>query len=115
MSGYVLKNGIVISAGKKPHSGNLGISGKKIIGSDLKGNIIALDLKGKSFIYPSLINTHDHLQGNYRPAIGPKKGSFYLTWQPWDNDLKASATFTERSKMSREELYTLSSYKCIFS
>ena len=115
MSGYVLKNGIIISAGKKPHAGNLEISGKKINGSNLKGNRITLDLKEKSFIYPSLINTHDHLQGNYRPAIGPKKGSFYLTWQPWDNDLKASATFTERSKMCREELYTLSSYKCIFS
>jgi cytosine/adenosine deaminase-related metal-dependent hydrolase len=70
---------------------------------------------GKSFVYPSLINTHDHLQGNYRPAIGPKEGTFYLTWQPWDGDLKSSATFSERSKMSREELYTLSSYKCIFS
>ena len=74
-----------------------------------------LDLKERSFVYPSLINTHDHLQGNYRPAIGPKKGNYYLTWQPWDKDLKSSATFAERSKLSREELYLLSSYKCIFS
>ena len=115
MSGYVLKNGIVISAGKKPHAGDLEISGEKIVGSSRSGNKIPLDLKGKSFVYPSLINTHDHLQGNYRPPIGPQKGTFYLTWQPWDKDLKASATFTERSKLSREELYTLSSYKCIFS
>jgi hypothetical protein len=47
--------------------------------------------------------------------VGPKEGTFYLTWQPWDKDLKASATFMERSKLSREELYLLSSYKCIFS
>jgi len=110
----VLKNGIVVTAGKKPRKGNLGISGEKIVPADT-GSRIILDLKEKSFIYPSLINTHDHLQGNYRPPIGPKKGTFYLTWQPWDNDLKSSATFSERSKLSREELYTLSSYKCIFS
>ena len=92
---------------------NLGILGDKI--AEQKDAPLVFDLKGKSYIYPSLINTHDHLQGNYRPPIGPKKGTFYLTWQPWDKDLKASATFTERSKLSREELYTLSSYKCIFS
>jgi len=126
VAGFVLRNGIIVTAGKKPAAGNLGISGEKIVllnsaGGDSKshsapaGIRTVLDLKGKSFIYPSLINTHDHLQGNYRPAVGPQKGTFYLTWQPWDADLKASATFTERSKMSREELYTLSSYKCIFS
>jgi cytosine/adenosine deaminase-related metal-dependent hydrolase len=110
--GYILKNGIVASAGKKTHTGNLGISGEKIVSS---GTGPLLDLKGKSYVYPSLINTHDHLQGNYRPAIGPGKGTYYLTWQPWDNDLKSSSTFAERSKLSREELYTLSGYKCIFS
>ena len=129
MSGYMLKNGIIVTPGIKPRSGSLGISGKKIVPQKPGGerarprlasagftdDRIVIDLKEKSFVYPSLINTHDHLQGNYRPAIGPKKGTFYLTWQPWDNDLKASATFTERSKMSREELYRLSSYKCIFS
>jgi len=55
------------------------------------------------------------LQGNYRPAVGPKKGSFYLTWLPWDKDLKASKTFEERSKLTRENLYALSGYKCLFS
>jgi len=114
MSGFVLERGIVVTSGKKPRAGNLEVLEKKIISAKNKGKTI-LDLKEKSYVYPSLINTHDHLQGNYRPAIGPKEGTFYLTWQPWDNDLKASATFTERSKLTREELYLLSSYKCIFS
>jgi len=125
----MLKNGIIVTAGRKPRAGSLGISEDKIVPPNLAGGEarhrsasagvtsdgMIFDLKEKSFIYPSLINTHDHLQGNYRPAVGPPKGTFYLTWQPWDNDLKASATFSERSKMSREELYTLSGYKCIFS
>jgi len=114
VSGFVLEKGIVVTAGKKPGAGNLAVSGEKIVSAKSGGGII-LNLKEKSYVYPSLINTHDHLQGNYRPAIGPKEGTFYLTWQPWDNDLKASATFTERSKLTREELYLLSSYKCIFS
>ena len=115
MFGYVLKDGIIVTAGKNPCVGSLGISGEKLVSPDIAQGGVIVDLKEKSYVYPSLINAHDHLQGNYRPPVGPKKGSFYLTWQPWDNDLKASGIFTERSKMSREELYILSSYKCIFS
>jgi len=110
----VLKNGIVVTSGKQPHTGSVGVSGGKIAPVYAAGGAV-LDLQGNYFVYPSLINTHDHLQGNYRPPIGPKEGTFYLTWQPWDADLKSSATFAERSKLSREELYLLSSYKCIFS
>ena len=109
---YTLDGGILVSHGRKVLTSSISISGEHIVP---KRNGLSIDLRGKSFIYPSLINTHDHLQGNYRPAVGPKKGVFYLTWAPWDNDLKASETFKERSKLSREELYTLSGYKCIFS
>ncbi|WP_461256417.1 amidohydrolase family protein [Treponema sp. R80B11-R83G3] len=107
-----MENGVIVSPGKKVHTGDLGVKGEKIVSP---GGIVKVDLKGKSFVYPSLINTHDHLQGNYRPPVGPKKGSFYLTWLPWDNDLKASEMFKERSKLSREDLYALSGYKCLFS
>ena len=113
MSGFRLKSGIMVTAGKKPQAGDLIISGKKIVSSGSKR--VTIDLSKKSFVYPSLINTHDHLQGNYRPPVGPKKGTYYLTWSPWDNDLKASDTFKERSKLSREDLYALSAYKCLFS
>jgi cytosine/adenosine deaminase-related metal-dependent hydrolase len=73
------------------------------------------NLGGRSVVYPALINTHDHLQGNYLPRVGPKPGTFYLTWLPWDNDLKASSTYAERSKLSREELYRMGAYKNLFS
>jgi cytosine/adenosine deaminase-related metal-dependent hydrolase len=109
---YVLANGVIVSPEKEVHTGNLGIKGEKIVSPNGSNKI---NLKKKSFVYPSLINTHDHLQGNYRPPVGPKKGNFYLTWLPWDKDLKASKTFEERSKLSREELYALSGYKCLFS
>jgi cytosine/adenosine deaminase-related metal-dependent hydrolase len=108
---YTLSNGVIVSPGKKAHTGNLGVKGEKIVSP---GGIV-VNLKEKSFVYPSLINSHDHLQGNYRPPVGPKKGHFYLTWLPWDQDLKASETFRERSRLTREDLYALSGYKCLFS
>jgi cytosine/adenosine deaminase-related metal-dependent hydrolase len=113
VSEYKLKNGIIITAGRKPCAGELNISGKKICSSLPQS--ISIDLKEKSFVYPSLINTHDHLQGNYRPPVGPPKGTYYLTWAPWDKDLKASDTFKERSQLTREDLYALSGLKCLFS
>jgi len=109
---YTLEKGVIVTPGKETHTGDLGVKGEKIVSP---GGTVKIDLKEKSFIYPSLINTHDHLQGNYRPPVGPKEGSFYLTWLPWDNDLKASKTFQERSKLTREDLYALSGYKCLFS
>jgi cytosine/adenosine deaminase-related metal-dependent hydrolase len=112
MFNYSLKNGIVVTPGCTPKTGALGVSGGQIAPPK---KALTVDLGGKSFVYPSLINTHDHLQGNYLPRVGPKAGTFYLTWFPWDNDLKASDTFTERSRLSREELYALSAYKNLFS
>jgi len=109
---YTLTGGILVSHGKKPRAGSLSVKGEHIVSSQGQ---ISIDLKGKSYIYPSLINTHDHLQGNYRPPVGPKPGNYYLTWQPWDNDLKASTMFKERSQLTREDLYALSGYKCLFS
>jgi cytosine/adenosine deaminase-related metal-dependent hydrolase len=108
----MLENGIIVSSGREPRTESLGISGRRLARS---GAGAVLNLERRSFVYPALINTHDHLQGNYRPPVGPKPGTFYLTWLPWDNDLKASDTFKERSRLSREELYALSGYKCLFS
>ncbi|MDR1059237.1 MAG: amidohydrolase family protein [Treponema sp.] len=112
MADYTLTRAVVVTSGTPPHKRDLGIKKGRIAG---KAGTITADLGEKSFVYPSLINTHDHLQGNYVPPVGPKSGTFYLTWLPWDNDLKASSMFTERSRLSREELYALSGYKCLFS
>jgi cytosine/adenosine deaminase-related metal-dependent hydrolase len=112
VSNYTLKNGLLVTAHKHPAAGSVHVAGKRISPS---GQPVAVDLKGNSCVYPALINTHDHLQGNYVPPVGPKPGTFYLTWLPWDNDLKASSMFSERSRLSREELYALSGYKCLFS
>jgi cytosine/adenosine deaminase-related metal-dependent hydrolase len=119
MAVFSLRNGIVVSPGRPVRAGEICVRGERFAPrntvSDTAHREISIELKGRSYVYPALINAHDHLQGNYLPAVGPKPGSFYLTWQPWDEDLKASPTFAERSRLSREDLYRLSGYKNLFS
>jgi len=67
------------------------------------------------FVYPGLVNAHDHLRGNYLPRVGPPQGSFYLNWSPWDADLKASPVYAERSAVSIGDMYLLGAYKNLFS
>jgi len=70
---------------------------------------------GKAFVYPGLINAHDHLRGNYLPRVGPAGGVYYINWGPWDADLKASKVFQERSNLTVEQMYWLGAYKNLFS
>jgi 5-methylthioadenosine/S-adenosylhomocysteine deaminase len=75
-----------------------------------------LDFNGKGlYLYPALVNIHDHFRGNYLPKVGPKNGTFYLNWSYWDNDLHSAPVFEEREKNSIEDLYLLSAYKNVFS
>ena len=104
--------GTVVSCGRKAGIADLNIRDKFIAAR--RGHVF-IDLGKKSCVYPSLINTHDHLQGNYLPPVGPPQGTFYENWLPWDKDFKASETFKERSRLSRKDLYALSGYKCLFS
>ena len=76
---------------------------------------VTVNLGSASILNPALINIHDHMRGNYLPRVGPPKGTFYLNWLPWDNDLKASDAFLERENLSEENKYLLSSYKNLFS
>ena len=67
---------------------------------------------GNKIVFPGLINGHDHLLGNYYPRIG---NGPYLNWLPWDNDLKSSPVYTERSKIPPKEIYLLAAYRNLLS
>jgi len=73
-----------------------------------------IKIKDNLYLYPAIINVHDHFRGNYLPKVGPKNGNFYLNWSYWDKDLKSSDAYKEREKNTVEDLYTLSMYKNIF-
>ncbi|MDH4129730.1 MAG: amidohydrolase family protein [Spirochaetota bacterium] len=65
------------------------------------------------FIYPSMINAHDHLLGSYFPRVGDRKP--YLNWKPWDDDLKSSPIYQERGKNENIDLYYLGCYRHLIS
>jgi hypothetical protein len=69
-----------------------------------------------SYIFPALINVHDHMRGNYLPKVGPPDGTYYLRCHDWEKDLRGSKVVTlERAKVSEEDCYLLSAYKNLFS
>ncbi len=114
MDSYSLTGGTITTPHRIERNGSVDIQGDKIASLSEPGPR-RVDLGGASVVYPALINVHDHLRGNYLPRVGAKPGVYYLNWSPWDNDLKSSATYTERSKLSVENLYFLSAYKNLFS
>lgn len=71
-----------------------------------------MELSEKSILYPGLINAHDHLLGNYYPRVG---GGTYMSWLPWDNDLKSAPVYAERGKISNKDLYLLAAYRNLIS
>lgn len=73
-----------------------------------------LNLKNDSYIYPAMINVHDHLRGDYLPKVGPKANTFYLKCHDWEKDLRKSAA-KERAKVSEKDCYFLGAYKNLFS
>ncbi len=113
MTEYTLGNADIVTGSKVISSGSLAVSGSTIAGFKPSGFVI--DLKKNSYVYPALINIHDHMRGNYLPRVGPKGDSFYVNWSYWDADLKSSSVYEERSNLNVETMYFLSAYKNLFS
>lgn len=114
MDNYTIHNGRIVVSSFNSKSSTLSVSQGKLVEQPGKKDIL-INLSQASYVYPALTNIHDHLRGNYLPRVGPKEGAYYLNWLPWDNDLKSSVTYSERSKLSVENLYFLSAYKNLFS
>jgi 5-methylthioadenosine/S-adenosylhomocysteine deaminase len=70
-----------------------------------------LDAKGL-YLYPALINAHDHMIATYAPKVGgnPK----YQNWLSWDNELKSSLVFSERQTLEIIDLYMLGAFRNMF-
>lgn len=113
VTGFTLANADVVRVDGVAARGSVSVEGKKISGSRVPGP--KFDLGGASYVYPALINAHDHMRGNYLPSVGPKGDNYYVNWSYWDADLKSSPVFEERANLSVEQMYFLSSYKNMFS
>ncbi|MCX8029440.1 MAG: amidohydrolase family protein [Brevinematales bacterium] len=61
---------------------------------------------------PGIINAHDHLLGSYWPRVGEGP---HISWKPWDDILKSSDVYKERSKIPNFYLYLIGAYKNLLS
>ncbi len=114
MDGYAFTDAVVVTPRKIRGSASLLVEGGKVAGFGL-GAKRELRIGSGSYVYPALVNVHDHLRGNYLPRVGPAPGSFYPNWSPWDADLKASPVYAERASLSVAQMYLLGGYKNLFS
>ncbi|MGD9941484.1 MAG: amidohydrolase family protein [Clostridia bacterium] len=110
---YTLKNADIVHVEGSEAKGSVSVKGSKLTipGSSAK----VFDLKGASFVYPALVNIHDHMRGNYLPRVGPNGDLYYENWSYWDADLKSSPVYQERANITIDQMYALSAYKNLFS
>jgi cytosine/adenosine deaminase-related metal-dependent hydrolase len=114
LDAYVFTDATVVTPRKIRDGATLLVEGGRIAGFGL-GAPRAVRVGPEAYVYPGLINVHDHLRGNYLPRVGPPEGSFYPNWAPWDADLKASPVYSERASLSVAQMYLLGGYKNLFS
>jgi len=111
---FALTDATLVTPRKIRTKATLLVEGGKVAGFG-RGAPRSAPVGDGSYVYPALINVHDHLRGNYLPRVGPKGDAFYVNWAPWDNDLKSSKTYEERANLSVEQMYFLGAYKNLFS
>lgn len=111
---YSLSNVTCITPQKVIPGGSLQVEGDTITGLNEQATR-NYTCDERRYLYPALINVHDHLRGNYLPKIGPPEGTYYLNWSYWDVDLKASPVYSERENITPLDIYYLGAYKNIFS
>ena len=80
-------------------------------GKSLNSDIPFVDIP-EGILCPGLINSHDHLIGNYYPKVG---NGPYESWLPWDNDLKSAPVYRERQQIENRDLYLLGTYRNLIS
>ncbi len=114
MDSFALTDATIVTPRRIRAAASLLIEGGSVAGFGRSAPRAAAIGNG-SFVYPALVNAHDHLRGNYLPRVGPKGDAFYVNWAPWDNDLKTSKTYEERANLSIEQMYFLGAYKNLFS
>jgi 5-methylthioadenosine/S-adenosylhomocysteine deaminase len=114
LDAYAFTDAIVVTPRKIRGDASLLVEGGKVTGFGL-GARREVPIGPGAFVYPALINVHDHLRGNYLPRVGPPEGRFYPNWSPWDADLKASPVYAERAGLTVAQMYLLGGYKNLFS
>ncbi len=83
----------------------------KVSKYDTKADVSLL-LTSDTVAIPGIINAHDHLLGSYWPRVGEGP---HISWKPWDDMLKSSDVYKERSRIPNFYLYMIGAYKNLVS
>ncbi len=113
MSRWGITGITAITPENKLNNSNIIINNGKIekITKDIIHAPVSIEI-GNGILSPGLINSHDHLLGTYYPKVG---NGPYENWLPWDNDLKSSPLYEERSQIENHDLYLLGAFRNLIS
>ena len=112
MKKWVISGTTILNPDKASDKANILIENGRIsfvANKDVGGHI---SFNAGGIISAGLINSHDHLLGNYYPKVGYGP---YENWLPWDNDLKSAAVYQERQQIENRDLYLLGAYRNLVS
>jgi 5-methylthioadenosine/S-adenosylhomocysteine deaminase len=113
MAKWSIQGVTVVTPDKVIDESNVIIDGDEIAGVSTRSLSAEINIQGENYVLsPGLINSHDHLIGNYWPKVG---NGPYLNWLPWDNDLKSADAYRERQQINNRELYLLAGYRNLIS
>lgn len=112
MKKWVISGMAILNPDKTTDKVNILIENGRISAVSNKDMGSHISFNAGGVISTGLINSHDHLLGNYYPKVG---NGPYENWLPWDNDLKSSPLYQERSQIENRDLYLLAAYKNLVS
>lgn len=88
------------------------LSGGRIACLEQEPFTLGLDLRDY-YVFPGLINAHDHLNGTWWPRVAP--GRPYANVYQWLDDLHSSSVRYDRQRNSVEDIYELGMYRNLIS
>ena len=116
---FSISGGTIVTPSRVRSSNGIRIEGDRVAGVGRSRALVSkrdIRVPDGTFVFPALLNIHDHMRGNYLPRVGPSGGRFYTMWSDWNDDLQASDTVAERNRaLGIADIYALSSYKNILS
>lgn len=112
MKKWVISGASILNPDKTSESVNILVEDGIISAVSEKEIDTPIKIKANGIISTGLINSHDHLLGNYYPKVG---NGPYENWLPWDNDLKSAPVYQERCQIENRDLYLLGAYRNLVS
>jgi len=112
MKKWVISGPAILNPDKTAESVNILVENNRITAVSEKDISSTVKIKSSGIISTGLINSHDHLLGNYYPKVG---NGPYENWLPWDNDLKSAPVYQERCQIENRDLYLLGAYRNLVS